>query len=261
MQILLTTHRIVAVYGTSSIRMSPITERNGQLRFLAVCRMTVLRWISRKGKTMSRLSVLRWKCGLFHRSASRSVHRSLMCQCLIARSPSINQVTKHAEFPQTLYIGKVVVEMLVVMQRMVPRIRTGLKDSGNPDHQVTKHAEFPQTLYIGKVVVEMLAAKGPSGSDCIEDTGNPDHQVTKHAECPQTLYIGKVVVEMLAAKGPSGSDCIEDTGNPDHQVTKHAECPQTLYIGKVVVEMLVLMQRKVPRIRTGLKTVEIPIIW
>ena len=102
-------HRIVAVNGTSSIRMSPMTERNGQLRFLAVCRMTVPRWILRKGKTVSRLPVLRWKCGFFPRSASRSVHRSLMCQCLIAGNQSINQVTKHAEFPQTLYIDKVVV--------------------------------------------------------------------------------------------------------------------------------------------------------
>ena len=86
-----------------------MTERNGQLRFLAVCRMTVPRWILRKGKTVSRLPVLRWKCGFFPRSASRSVHRSLMCQCLMAGNQSINQVTKHAKFPQTLYIDKVVV--------------------------------------------------------------------------------------------------------------------------------------------------------
>ena len=50
----------------------------------------------------------------------------------IAVEIPINQVTKHAEFPQTLYIDKVVVEMLVVMQRMVPQIRTVFEDSGNP---------------------------------------------------------------------------------------------------------------------------------
>ena len=43
-----------------------------------------------------------------------------------------------------------------------------------------------------------------------------------------------------------------------NQVTKHVEFPQTQNIGKVVVEMLVVMQRKVPRIRTVLKTVEFP---
>ena len=37
------------------------------------------RRISRKGKTVSRPPVLRWKCGLFPRSASRSVHRASMC--------------------------------------------------------------------------------------------------------------------------------------------------------------------------------------
>ena len=92
--------------------------------FPRCCRMTVPRWISRKGKTVSRLPVLRWKCGLFPRSTSRSVHRSLMCHH--SAQPSINQVTKCAEFPQTQYIDKFV-EMLVVMQRKVPQIQTVLK--------------------------------------------------------------------------------------------------------------------------------------
>ena len=42
------------------------------------------------------------------------------------------------------------------------------------------------------------------------------------------------------------------------QVTKNAEFLQTQCIDKVVVEMPVVMQRKVPQIRTVLKTVEIP---
>ena len=153
-QILLTTHRIVAISGTSSIRLSPTTERNGQLRFLNVCRMTVPRRISRKGKAVSRLPVLRWKCSLLTRSASRSVRRSSMCQCLSILLLECNQVTKHAEFPQIYYIDKLV-DMLVVMQRMVPRIQTGLTTVEIPINQVTKHAEFPQTLYIDNVVVEM----------------------------------------------------------------------------------------------------------
>ena len=136
-QIPLTTHRIVAVNGTSSIRLSPMTERNGrlspmterngQLRRLGVCRMAVPRWISRKCETASR-PVLRWKCGLFHRNESRSVHRSSMCQCL-----SISQVTKHAELPQSLFIDTVVLP--VVMQRQVPQIHGELMTVKAPTAQ------------------------------------------------------------------------------------------------------------------------------
>ena len=44
-----------------------------------------------------------------------------VCQC-----PSINQATKHAEFPQIQYIVKVV-DMPVSMQRQVPQIQTPSK--------------------------------------------------------------------------------------------------------------------------------------
>ena len=64
-----------------------------------------------------------------------------MCQCLAARSPSINQVTKHAEFPQTLYIGNVVVEMPVVRQRKVPQIRTA-----------SNTVEIPPLKFVGRVM-------------------------------------------------------------------------------------------------------------
>ena len=64
-----------------------------------------------------------------------------MCQCLAARSPSINQVTKHAEFPQTLYIGNVVVEMPVVRQRKVPQIRTA-----------SNTVEIPPLMFVGRVM-------------------------------------------------------------------------------------------------------------
>ena len=63
---------------------------------------------------------------VWHPDLFREREISLMCQCFMARSPSIKQVTKHAEFPQTQDIDKVV-DMPVVMQRMVLRIQTGLK--------------------------------------------------------------------------------------------------------------------------------------
>ena len=53
---------------------------------------------------------------------------------------TVEQVTKHAEFPQTRHIDKVA-EVSVKMQRQVPQMR-----------QVTKHVENPQTQLIGKVV-------------------------------------------------------------------------------------------------------------
>ena len=89
--------------------------------------------------------------------------------------PSIYQVTKHAEIPQIQYIDKAV-DMLVVMQRQVPRIQTARKTVEVPlaqsvgtvlrvsvitqvitkVRQVTKHVEFPQTQHIDKIV-EVLA--------------------------------------------------------------------------------------------------------
>ena len=47
----------------------------------------------------------------------------------------VNQVTKHAEFPQTLYIDNVVVEMPVVMQKKVPQIQTVLRTVESPPVQ------------------------------------------------------------------------------------------------------------------------------
>ena len=49
-------------------------------------------------------------------------------------------MTKHAEIPQTLYIDKVV-DMLVVMQRQVPRIQT-----------LSKTVEVPPAHFVGTVV-------------------------------------------------------------------------------------------------------------
>ena len=68
-----------------------------------------------------------------------------MSQCV---RPSINQVTKRAEFPQTLYIDKVVVDTHVVMQRKVAQIRT-----------VLKTVEIPPAKLVGRVV----EAPGPYG--------------------------------------------------------------------------------------------------
>ena len=58
----------------------------------------------------------------------------------------INQVTVHAEFPQTQYIDKVVVDLPVVMQRQVPRIRT-----------VLKTVEDPPTQFVGRVMEALMA--------------------------------------------------------------------------------------------------------
>ena len=59
---------------------------------------------------------------------------------LHSAQPSINQVTKCAEFPQTQYIDKFV-EMLVVMQRKVPQIQT-----------VLKTVEIPPAKFVDRVV-------------------------------------------------------------------------------------------------------------
>ena len=96
--------------------------------------------------------------------ASQSAHRSSMRQChrlwkssrsaswsVCKNRPSINQETKHAEFPQICYIDKIV-DTLVVMQQQVPRIRTVLKTMEVPINQVTMHAESPQIYYIDKAV-------------------------------------------------------------------------------------------------------------
>ena len=91
----------------------------------------------------------------------------------MARSPSINQVNKHAEFPQTQYIDKFV-DMPVVMQRLVFRIQTGLKI-----------VEAPPAQFVGRVVdvpAITQARKCPS-----------INQVTKHAEFPQSLFVDTVV--------------------------------------------------------------------
>ena len=70
--------------------------------------------------------------------------------------PFINQVTKHAEIPQTQNVDKVV-DMPVVTQRQVPQIQTALKTVEAPPAQfvgrvveapeivVRKHVEIPQT--------------------------------------------------------------------------------------------------------------------
>ena len=161
--------------------------------------MTVPRWISRKGKTVSRLPVLRWKCGLIPRSASRSVHRSLMCQCLVARSPSINQVTQHVEFPQTLYIDKVVVEMPVVMQRKVPQNRT-----------VLKTVEIPPAKFVGSVVEapvimqmrQCRLSRSRSASRRVYTNRPSINQVTKHVEIPRGRRPTQFVDRVMDAPGP-----------------------------------------------------------
>ena len=102
----------------------------------------------------------------FPRSASRIVHRSPMCQCprflgpftrsasrsAYTNRPSINQVTKHAEIPQTLHIDKVV-GMPVVMQRQVPRIQTCLLE------QPVGHAVVEAILRLGEKLPSVMASR------------------------------------------------------------------------------------------------------
>ena len=65
---------------------------------------------------------------------------------------SINQVTKHADIPQT-QIDKVGVDMPVVMQRKVPQIQFMLNTGEVPSiNQVIKHVKLPQTRNVDKVV-------------------------------------------------------------------------------------------------------------
>ena len=58
---------------------------------------------------------------------------------------TVDQVTKHAEIPQILYIDEVV-DMLVVMQRQVPRIQT-----------VLMTMEGPRTQFVGRVMEALMA--------------------------------------------------------------------------------------------------------
>ena len=96
-QILLTTYRIVAISGTSSIRLSPTTERNVQLRFLDVCRMTVLRRILRNGKTVSRRTVRCWENDM---AEHPNRHRTpMLCFQSIWKTPMGGLFDQHAWKP------------------------------------------------------------------------------------------------------------------------------------------------------------------
>ena len=97
---------------------------------------------------------------------------------------TVEKVTKHAEFSQTQHIDKVV-DVLVVMQRKVPRIQTGLKTVEVPINQVAEHAESPQTLYIDKVVVEMLVVMRRKVIQI--------QSVLKTVESPPAQFVGRVV--------------------------------------------------------------------
>ena len=84
----------------------------------------------------------------------------------------MNQVTRHAEFPQ-IHIDAVV-DVRVVMPRQVPQVQTGLK-----------MVEAPPEQFVGSLVdvpAITQARKCPS-----------INQVTKHAEIPQNLHIDTVV--------------------------------------------------------------------
>ena len=67
-------------------------------------------------------------------SRAPGAHPGTLC----TNGQSINQVTKHAEIQQMYDIDKVV-DMLVVMQRQVPRIQI-VEDCGRPVGAVRRHS-------------------------------------------------------------------------------------------------------------------------
>ena len=129
----------------------------------------------------------------------------------------INQATTHAEFPQTLYIDNVIVDMRVVLWRQVPRIQTANKPSIN---QVTKLTVFPQIQYIDKVFVDMRV---------VMQRQVPHIQTSwKIMEVKPAKFVGTAVDVPVIMQ--------------INQVTKRVEFPQIYYIDKVV-DAPVVMQR------------------
>ena len=201
----------------------------------------------------------------------------------------INQVTKHAVFPQIQYIGKVIAAVPVVIQRQVPHIQTSWKFVKVPPaksvgvvvdvpvvmhimhiNQVTKHVQIPQS-HVDKVVdlPVVMQRQVPLFQTVLKTGEAPSiNQVTKHVEFPQTQYVDKMVdLPVVMARQVPQFQTLLKTGNiPQVQfigrelVTKLVEIPQTHYIDKVGVDMPVVMQRKVPQIQFMLKTGEVPSI-
>ena len=148
-----------------------------------------------------------------------------------APRPSINQVTKHAEFPQNFYIDKSV-DIRVVMQRQVPRIQTANKPSIN---QGTKHAVLSQIQYIDKVIVDMRV---------VMQRQVPYIQTSwKIVEVPPAKFVGTVVDVPVIMQ--------------IDQVTKRVQIRQTKYIDRVAA-MLVVMQQQAPQAQTSAKIAEVP---
>ena len=86
------------------------------------------------------------------RNASRSVYTNRL---------SINQVTKHAEIPQNMYVDTVV-DMLVVMQRQVPQDSDGVEDRGNPAGAVRASLEAERDSLLK--LIEHMTEQGFGGA-------------------------------------------------------------------------------------------------
>lgn len=146
----------------------------------------------------------------------------------------VRQVTKHADIPQCLYIGKVA-DVPVVVQRQVPQVPT-----------VRKTGRVPQVQFKVIAVPIVIQRQVPHVQTLVISQIN---QVTKHVAIPQTSYIkGPVmpVVNQRQAPRPSLN-----------RATKHVEFPQIHYTYKVVAVPTVI-QRLVPQLHTVAKTVEVP---
>ena len=133
----------------------------------------------------------------------------------------INQVTKHAEFPQTLYIDKVV-DLPVVLQRQVPLIQTSLKTVAvSPTQFVGRVVKAPVIMQMR----QCLMTRSRSASRSVYTNRPSINQVTKHAETPQILFIDKVV----------GMPVVMQRQVPRIQtVLMTMEGPPTQFVGRVM---------------------------
>ena len=94
---------------------------------------------------------------------------------------------------QIQYIDKVIVDLLVVWRRQVPRIQTANKP---PIFLVTKHAVLSQIQYIDKVIVDMRVVRQRQVPRTQTANKPSINQVTKLTVFPQIQYIDKVFVDM-----------------------------------------------------------------
>ena len=136
-------------------------------------------------------------CGTSERDAPDWLHDESLW-----RDGRCNHETKHAEFPQTQNIDKVVCGYACGDAVTGPSDSDGFEDcrKSRPTRRPSKLGSLQSSVHIDKVVVGTAygdAATGPSYSDGVEDHGNPDHGAVRRqtyggadgmrqVACPQT---------------------------------------------------------------------------